>query len=258
VDNPAAWHPDPTDSHDHRWWDGNRWTEHVADAGVAAIDPLPDAPAREAGGTHGTHGTQELGTAGAGTGGDNASAHEATTSIDRPSQPTTSQPTTGAAAGAAGGTAAGGSGASGSSRSQQPVWGQESTPSAGTSDTSGPGRALPASGLAITALVLGLLAIPLLLLAGLGVLFGIAAIVCGFIATSQAKRGVAGGRGLAIGGIVSGFVSLLIAGLVLAAAITYGAGFIEQFEQCLQETGSQAECQERLQDQLMERFGSQA
>ncbi len=46
MTTPAAWHPDPTGRHDHRWWDGERWTEHVADAGVAAIDPL-DAPARD-------------------------------------------------------------------------------------------------------------------------------------------------------------------------------------------------------------------
>jgi hypothetical protein len=44
VDNPAAWHPDPTGRHDHRWWDGERWTEHVADAGVAGVDHLDTLP----------------------------------------------------------------------------------------------------------------------------------------------------------------------------------------------------------------------
>jgi hypothetical protein len=38
-DNSAGWFPDPGGGHDHRYWDGTRWTEHVADAGVAAIDP---------------------------------------------------------------------------------------------------------------------------------------------------------------------------------------------------------------------------
>jgi len=43
---PAGWLPDPTGRHDHRYWDGSRWTEHVADAGVAATDPqgAPDLP----------------------------------------------------------------------------------------------------------------------------------------------------------------------------------------------------------------------
>jgi len=38
-DNEAGWQPDPTGQHDHRYWDGSRWTENVADAGVASTDP---------------------------------------------------------------------------------------------------------------------------------------------------------------------------------------------------------------------------
>lgn len=40
---PPGWFPDPTGRHDHRWWDGGAWTAHVADAGVATVDPLPEA-----------------------------------------------------------------------------------------------------------------------------------------------------------------------------------------------------------------------
>ncbi len=39
---PPGWFPDPTGRHDHRWWDGAAWTQHVADAGIAGLDPLPD------------------------------------------------------------------------------------------------------------------------------------------------------------------------------------------------------------------------
>jgi hypothetical protein len=38
--SPPAWHPDPRGRHEHRWWDGARWTETVADRGVTAVDPL--------------------------------------------------------------------------------------------------------------------------------------------------------------------------------------------------------------------------
>lgn len=38
-----AWYGDPTGRHDHRWWDGEAWTAHVADGGVAARDALEDA-----------------------------------------------------------------------------------------------------------------------------------------------------------------------------------------------------------------------
>ena len=36
---PAGWFADPGGIHEHRYWDGTRWTEHVANAGVSAVDP---------------------------------------------------------------------------------------------------------------------------------------------------------------------------------------------------------------------------
>jgi hypothetical protein len=42
---PAAWHPDPTGRHTHRYWDGTAWTPHVADDGLLALDPLEPRPA---------------------------------------------------------------------------------------------------------------------------------------------------------------------------------------------------------------------
>jgi hypothetical protein len=36
---PAQWAKDPGGRHELRWWDGTRWTEHVANAGVTSIDP---------------------------------------------------------------------------------------------------------------------------------------------------------------------------------------------------------------------------
>src|SRR5437763_5789191 len=44
VDIPAAWVSDPTRQHEARYWDGQRWTEHVSDGGVAGTDPLPPPP----------------------------------------------------------------------------------------------------------------------------------------------------------------------------------------------------------------------
>ncbi len=48
------------------------------------------------------------------------------------------------------------------------------------------------------------------------------ALVLGFIASSKAKKGTAGGRGLAIGGIVTGLLGLIIAGVLIAL----GAAFL--------------------------------
>jgi hypothetical protein len=37
---PAGWNPDPSGRHQHRWWDGTRWTPAVADNGVTSDDPI--------------------------------------------------------------------------------------------------------------------------------------------------------------------------------------------------------------------------
>jgi hypothetical protein len=40
IDAPPSWYLDPTSRHELRYWDGTQWTEHVASAGVGAIDPV--------------------------------------------------------------------------------------------------------------------------------------------------------------------------------------------------------------------------
>jgi hypothetical protein len=244
VQNPAAWHPDPTGAHDHRWWDGERWTEHVADAGVAAVDPLPGAGGPSQGDTAGSttsEGTQELGTT-------DTRANEATSAIDHGAAPGAERGRDGDAQGA------------GQAGSRQPAWTEggpqqqpwgSDAPQAGWGDqrraAEGP---LPASGLAITALVLGILSIPLGIILIGGVL-AIAAIICGAIAASRAKKGRAGGRGLAIGGIITGVVGLIVTGMLIVAA----GSVVTEIAQCIEETGDQQFCQDLAEDQLMERFG---
>jgi hypothetical protein len=34
----ARWEPDPTGRHEYRYWDGERWTEHIANSGVQSVD----------------------------------------------------------------------------------------------------------------------------------------------------------------------------------------------------------------------------
>ena len=38
-DATAGWHPDPLGRHEHRYWDGTQWTEHVSSNGKQAVDP---------------------------------------------------------------------------------------------------------------------------------------------------------------------------------------------------------------------------
>jgi uncharacterized protein YxjI len=44
TQHPPAWHPDPFGRHQQRWWDGQRWTEHVTTNGTAQLDPPTPAP----------------------------------------------------------------------------------------------------------------------------------------------------------------------------------------------------------------------
>ena len=46
----GEWHPDPTGRHEYRWWDGQQWTDQVADYGVVGVDPvMATAPSAAAG-----------------------------------------------------------------------------------------------------------------------------------------------------------------------------------------------------------------
>jgi hypothetical protein len=45
MNSPApGWLPDPTSRHEYRYWDGSRWTDDVADRGVASTDALDAGP----------------------------------------------------------------------------------------------------------------------------------------------------------------------------------------------------------------------
>ncbi len=48
MSTPAGWYPDPTSRHQHRWFDGNDWTDQVADGQVVSTDPVQGGPAAAA------------------------------------------------------------------------------------------------------------------------------------------------------------------------------------------------------------------
>lgn len=99
------------------------------------------------------------------------------------------------------------------------------TPPAIPSATFAPGRetfgggASQTSGMAITALCLGIVSLLTCGLMGVGAL---AAIICGHIALSKIKESESSlrGRGMAMSGLIMGYVCLILVGLSLAAALT--------------------------------------
>jgi hypothetical protein len=72
------------------------------------------------------------------------------------------------------------------------------------------GVAPPNSGLAVTSLIAGIASI---LLCGLGGIGSLVAIICGHKATSRIDRsgGTEGGRGMAVAGLIMGYISLVLA-----------------------------------------------
>lgn len=96
----------------------------------------------------------------------------------------------------------------------------------------GPGFGPPNSsnGLAIGALVCGLLAIPTTCCCSIGSMpFGIAACVMGGIALSKAKAQpqVYGGKGMAVAGLICGIVAILFAIVMLALGM--GQALIDEY-----------------------------
>ena len=91
------------------------------------------------------------------------------------------------------------------------------------------------NGLGVAALVLGVLAA----LTGffvIGGLFGVVAVVLGFLGRGRAKRGEATNGGLALAGIILGVIGVLLT----AAVIAIGASFLSEFgnlSECLSSAG---------------------
>jgi len=76
----------------------------------------------------------------------------------------------------------------------------------------------PTSGLAVTSLILGIVSFM-----GCWCFTAIPGIICGHMAMSQIKRGEAEGRGLAMAGLIIGYINL---GLNLLLAIVYVLFFV--------------------------------
>jgi hypothetical protein len=102
--------------------------------------------------------------------------------------------------------------------------------------------ARPGAGLAITALIFGILALLLFWTVVGGVVFGIIALILGPIASGRAKRGVSAGRGMAITGAILGLIGLIasVAIIVVGVSIFNHSG-VKTFGQCIDDAnGNQA------------------
>jgi hypothetical protein len=258
VSIPPAWHPDPTGRHDHRWWDGTRWTEHVADAGVASVDPLEGgAPAQ------GGEASAAASATSAGPQTDELGGEDRPQGDAGPGPDTTGEAPTTETQGVAG-WGEGGGPTTGWSAPEQPAAGLSGggSPPAATQPwgpaTGGQPSATPAQsstdGLAIAAGIVGIVSLVTSIFV-FGALGGVVAIVLGAIAMGRVKRTGRGGRGMAITGLVTGILSVVVGIAILVVFSQVCGGFFGDYQECLRETGGDTEyCDRMMEDRLERRF----
>jgi Domain of unknown function (DUF4190) len=113
----------------------------------------------------------------------------------------------------------------------------------------------PKNGLGIASLVVAI--IGLLTLFG-GIVLGVVAVILGFLGRGRVKRGEANNGGVAIAGIVLGFLGILVS----IAAIVVVARFVNEtgagdYLDCLREAGNDTTAQQRCEQSFTQNIQSQ-
>lgn len=110
----------------------------------------------------------------------------------------------------------------------------------------------PQNGLGIAALVTAIIA--LLTVVG-GVVLGVVAVILGFLGWGKAKRGEATNGGVAIAGIVLGFLSIIEA-IVVIGLFIWGFGEVggTDLVDCLSRAGNDQQAVQQCQDQFTQNF----
>ena len=111
------------------------------------------------------------------------------------------------------------------------------------------------SGMAIAALVLGVLAVLSSWTVIGGILLGLVAIILGFIALSRAKRGQGGGKAMAIIGIIAGALGMVLSIVLISIGLSFlNSDTGKNLQECLQKAGNdeaaQTKCQREFEDDL--------
>lgn len=268
MSSPAAWHADPTGRHEHRYWDGERWTDHVANAGVASTDPLDGSGDAGAASTSTDAAGSPGDTGDAGSRGDLADGGERPGPAMSPIEPeagssTTSDPASGATAPPA---SSAPYAAPSEPHGTPPSYGAYAGggfPASAPVDTSAPQGGNP---MAIFGMVLGIVSIVFCWVAGfrpvgttIMVLVAAAAIVLSIVGKVRAGRGRKG-NGMAITGIVTGAIGFILILIVMSISFFVGQvggvdRFMEEVEwmaECMEETGDQEYCEDEFERRLFE------
>jgi hypothetical protein len=118
-----------------------------------------------------------------------------------------------------------------------------------------PPPAGPKNGLGIAALVIAIIALVFCWSVAGGIILGLVAVILGFVGYGRVKRGEATNGGVAVAGIVLGFLAIIvsIAFIWIWFNVFEEAGGTD-FMDCMMEAGQDPEAQQRCADEFTERF----
>ena len=116
----------------------------------------------------------------------------------------------------------------------------------------------PRNGLGIAALVVAIIGLVFCWTVAGGVILGVAAIILGFVARGRVKRGEATNGGVAIAGIVLGFLAIIVSLVFIPIYI----GMFEEvggsdYVDCLSKAGSDQQAVQKCADQFREHVENQ-
>jgi len=137
-------------------------------------------------------------------------------------------------------------------RGDQGSWAPPPPPEAGPPGYGGP-PVRPSNGTGTAALVLGIIGLLTALFLFGGVL-GVLAVVLGLIGINKAKRGEATNRGVAIGGVVTGALAIIVA-LAVGALLFANRDEISDLSECVEDAGDDEAAQERCGEEFGEDLG---
>jgi hypothetical protein len=111
------------------------------------------------------------------------------------------------------------------------------------------------TGMAIASLILGILAVLSCFTVIGGVVLGVLAIIFGVIVVRRVGRGEASGKGMAIAGIVTGAVGVLLAIVLIAVGVSvFNSKSVQDLRSCLKDAnGNQQavnQCNQKYQEQV--------
>ncbi|MDT5236144.1 MAG: hypothetical protein QOF47_2131 [Mycobacterium sp.] len=116
----------------------------------------------------------------------------------------------------------------------------------------------PRNGLGVTALVLAIIGLVFCWTVAGGIILGLCAIIIGFVARGRVKRGDATNGGVAIAGIVLGFLAIIVSLIFIPIWIgVFKESGVGNYIDCMQSAGSDQSAQKICEDTFLNNMQTQ-